>query len=527
MSKISGKHRLLYSTRESSDATVKQCLDEHARARGMVRGSRKEVGWTPSSAFNDSELGGGGYDEVYKSVVRSRAFCPNTKSSHGEMVCGRMLPEGHTNGACPNCGAQVLAELPGGFKSFLNVDYYFCLEAIYKLLFAHTDIAQCVVDYYPTSISRLSAPLTDEHHKVKDTQSGLVARYDFSQNPHRFKLDIVPKIGEHVMYNLGPGSKNGRVDAQVEAELESSFVIRRAGSSVSETVPKETVEKIRGTIQLNVVTAEDAAEVYDNPQYSNMGKTEFIVNVHAKHQRREELCAVLGISAGGSKQHNALPRNIFYELQRRRLQEKGCIVGLFTVWFDGRQTTVHSATSFRNEFCRVMDNPEVETSAGVMGQRNIHSLSPFLDNFEARSVGYRAVYSFLLNQNAEPRSRQSMAEGFSKAEAARGTAEWDQISRATGYKFKTLAWAGCEEPQIAADESQDTYMRVEHEKFHSQGIVANLFREFLISLIPKQRRAVLAGQKKLIRQPKGEGAVQTKPHSPAAGPLTLIVLTVL
>lgn len=499
------KLRVMHSARESSDKVLTEALEELARSTNQVHSisGRKLKGWNIDSAFNDPALAGGGFKGLYNRLVKMQAFCPNESLVHGKARCGRMIPDHHGQ-TCSHCGSDIFLQSSDGARSMLNVDFYFRLDEYYKVVFSSTDIAQRIVDYYPTTISHLSSPLDDAQHEVVSTQGGYVARADYRKDPDKFTLDLVPKVGEAAYLDLGPAFNSELEEVTLIGVCESSFIVLRKDGTES-TVNKEDVLKISGKIQLNVVTLVDGADVIENLAYANLGTIEVWQNIAREHQRRPEFVPAMGISAGGVKHYNVHERSVFYERQRRRLQRDGTAIGPFTVFMEGRVVRVHSATLYRNEFCCCMDNPEVEASAGVMGQRNPESLSPFLANFHALNTQRRSVYSYLLNQQARPVTEEESAAGFAKAEEARGTTEWEAVCKSTGFKSKTLMWHGSERHNLAPMSDRSTFLRVDHEKYHSQAIVVNLFRSFLISLLPGKRRRVLADQVKLIRQPPGKG----------------------
>lgn len=498
------KKRMLVHSRSASDRELNANLNEFAKATGQVTGvsGRKCQGWTATAAFNDPDLDGGGFNSLYQKMVVCQAFCPNEKLKNGMVQCAQTIAHDHI-GPCPKCKADVHQQLADGSTSMYNVDYYFRLDEYYKVVFGATDIAQRLVDYYPTSIAQLSLPLNDRtNHRVLGTQTGFVARHDFVRNPEKFTMDILPAVGEEAYLCCKDGGDDSDlVSVVIVEEASSHYVVRRQGAQCSEIAAKSKVHKRNGRIQLNVVTAVDAQDVLD--EYSDLAKTEQWMNIDEGHRRREEFSPVLGISSGGRKHYNVHERGIFYEKQRRRLCDQGTTVGPFTVWYEGREVTVHSATLFRNEFCCCMDNPEVASSGGVMDHRNSHSLSPFLDNFRAHSLRSSALYCWLLNQNTKPISRAKCEAGFEKAEELRGTRAWKKNARLTGFKSKTISWGGSQRHGLTPRGDQSTYMRVDHEKYHSQGIITRRFREFLLSLLKSRPKRLMADQQLLIRQPPG------------------------
>lgn len=498
------KHRLLWITKDASEQVVNGCLrkvGDLQRKRSKNGTGRFLPGWgNGASAFNDSKLAGGGFQKIHEQLVVCQAFCTNENIEHGKPECGRSLPPDH-EGPC-ECGAKVYKLMPDGTKSFLNVDYYFRLGKYYQLLVENTDLPQRIVDYYPEAIAQLSVPLDDPNHRVHSIVGGWVARSDYQKNQHRFVLDVIPKVGEIAMHDLGPAFNNELVPAKVLGETECQYTVRHPGDNSEHSVNKEDVQKVNGTLPLIVIVAEDGAEIYGDMQYSNMGKVELFVNIHEKHRHREEFVVPFSISAGGVKHYNGSHRGIFQAKQARILANEGTPVGPFTVWMGNRKVTVHSATLYRSEICKVMDNPEVASACGVMDQRNIFSLSPFLKGYTAHPLQRKALYTFLLNRDAEPRDKESSDAGFEEAHMKLGSPDWEAYAKATGFKFKPVQWAGYGD-DVRSDPDQSNWLRVEHEKLHALGIVVKNMRRFLLSLVPPKRRALLAFQPQMIRQPPG------------------------
>ena len=110
-----------------------------------------------------------------------QAYCTNPLVVHGKLACQRALPPGHV-GPCIYCKAPT-DRITGGASTPLSVDHFIRLGPLYRLLFRETSIAQHIVDYWPTSISRLSTPPSDDSARVFCAESGLVARYFFFNLP--------------------------------------------------------------------------------------------------------------------------------------------------------------------------------------------------------------------------------------------------------------------------------------------------------------------------------------------------------
>jgi hypothetical protein len=140
-----------------------------------------------------------------------------------------------------------------------------------------------------------------------------------------------------------------------------------------------------------------------------------------------------------------------------------------------------------------------------MGHRNANALAPSLLNFKS----FNNCYSFLLNQNAKPRDESSSRVGFAQAEIYRGSKQWDEFSKETGFKFMTVAEAGSERHRLDADPTQPQCQRFDFERMHFKGIVTVLFRNFILSSVSKANKLALRRQVHAIVQPAG-----TKPILP-------------
>ena len=114
-----------------------------------------------------------------------------------------------------------------------------------------------------------------------------------------------------------------------------------------------------------------------------------------------------------------IQRQIWYEKQRRRLQQYGAIrlEGKMTVWYNGRWCTVHEPRMTRNEIFGAYDHKEMEKLAGINGSRNKAAAKPILEGFEAYGAMHHAVYSFLyatqvLGSSCKPTSKVDSDEMF-------------------------------------------------------------------------------------------------------------------
>ena len=174
---ISSKwHKMLVALRGASDKagnSALRILTEAHIAVNTEKENRKSYR-TVESAYNSPGLAGGGFNQIKEKVYKVLAYCINPTVKHGKLNCQRLLPDGHT-GPCPWCSWPTEADI-NGRKSYLSVDHVIELGAYYQIVMKSTDLAQLICNYYPTSIKRLSTPLSDRSARVYCTESGLIAR---------------------------------------------------------------------------------------------------------------------------------------------------------------------------------------------------------------------------------------------------------------------------------------------------------------------------------------------------------------
>jgi hypothetical protein len=409
---------MLVAMRHSSDKDGDSALSILADAENRLlktnkRGSKR----TLASAYEDRSLVGGGFSKLKGKLFKKVVYCTNQTMKHGKMVCARKLPDGHSGSCCPYCQSEV-AKTSKSKKGFLNVDYMLDLEEVYNVLFTNTDIAQRICDYYPISISRLSTPLTDPQARVFCVASAQIATEDFADNPHRFELDVEAKPGEFALHRV----QNELRRVKVIVELRDGYLLEsvQTGDVVLEE-NKSAVEKLGGHFPVIVVVYDDGAEVYQSQalQYSNTTRTEEMICMFEKHRRRQEFSSVLGTTAGGVTHYNVHERNVFFELQRRKMQRGFVVPSLIKVLFNGRLCVCHSPTITRNPIMRNLDEPERVKQAGTTNFRNPFCLAVFVDNFEAVLSGSNTVYSFLKNRDCTPRDEATCRERFQNAEQVR------------------------------------------------------------------------------------------------------------
>ena len=148
------RRQLLAANLNTSDHCLNASLRILAETCGQITETGKlKKGWRAQSAWGkDKELSGGGSCELKKKLYYSRAFCPNPKMESGRPKCQRLLPFNHT-GKCPTCSHPTEHEHEGELHK-VSIHHYINMAEYYKITFQTTDIAQSVVDYWPTSYSK-------------------------------------------------------------------------------------------------------------------------------------------------------------------------------------------------------------------------------------------------------------------------------------------------------------------------------------------------------------------------------------
>lgn len=318
ISLLQARREILATNHLASDKELNATLQIVARLCNQVTGTgRLKAGWNVSTSLEDDKLVGGGSGALKRRLHRCGYFCPRPGRKYGKLKCQRLLPPGH-KGPCPTCSFPTESSSSGKSRK-KSVHHYFDMAEYYKIIFQSTDLAQRIVDYWPISISRLSVDPGDPAAKVYCAESGKVAREDFKARPGNFQLDIEAKVGEIAYLRDDAGGSLVRV--KVEDETEDQYKVTLPNGRPA-FVQKSRVEKIGGSIPLNVIVFDDAAEVYRSVHmvYSNCARTEEIQNIAEFLRMKPEFCGVWGFTSGGGSHYNVNERNVMYEKQRRALQ---------------------------------------------------------------------------------------------------------------------------------------------------------------------------------------------------------------
>jgi len=217
------------------------------------------------SAFEDPTLVGGGVRALDRKLYKRLKYCSNLRKKNGKFMCGRLLAEGdHELTHCTNCGCAV--------SSF--VDHVIELNELYPLLMRNSGLLQRIADYYPTSIERLSQPPDDPNARVWCTESGLVARTDYAENPVNFTLDFIPKLDEVALCEKDGKLIHCKVIECVNAERDKGFYRIRLENGEEHLILNKDcsrVRKIGDLVPVNISTMSVGAEVFKSSSmnYSN------------------------------------------------------------------------------------------------------------------------------------------------------------------------------------------------------------------------------------------------------------------
>ena len=162
----------------------------------------------------------------------------------------------------------------------------------------------------------------------------------------------------------------------------------------------------------------------------------------------------------------------------------------------------------RNELFGVYDHKAAEKLAGMSGCRSPAAAKALLEKFEAYGAAHHAVYSFLhakeiMGSSCLPTSKAQSDEMFLQAEEDLGKPEWESKRQKSGVMYQSLPAAGSSYHKLLPDPDWTMWSRMDFGRAHSQGIVDNLFREFLLSLTPLAKRKALSSMFETIRHPRG------------------------
>ena len=80
-------------------------------------------------------------------------------------------------------------------------------------------------------------------------------------------------------------------------------------------------------------------------------------------------------------------------------------------------------------------------------------------------------------------------------------------SKQSGVMYQSLPAAGSEYHDLPPDPEWTMWSRMDFGRAHGQGIVDNLFREFLLSLVPRAKRQSLHDMFEVVRHPRGSSKV--------------------
>jgi hypothetical protein len=491
-------NRYLPPTEERQTGT---CGNGKKKQRKMKRRN------TTNSSFNDPRLGGGGVAEYREKAIKALYYCSNERKVNGEL-CMILLPDGHS-GPCPLCHVACSDTGGDGEESFHSRDLVVDLAEHYRVVARqdHTDVLQLICDYDSIAQERLSRDPDDPDARVQCPLSGLVARRDYKANPKVFQVDVEAKAGEYAILNHGHSPE----EVYVVKEEADGYIVRTCqGEKVK--AEKEKVEKLGGHFPWDVVVFDDGSDVHNNLSmpYSNDSKTERLECIPEKFRDVLVYNAWLGTTCGGRTWPNTRQRQVWYEKQRRRLSEYKAIELDFTVkvWYNGRLCIVHGPSMTRNELFGVYDHKAAEKLMGMNGPRNAQSAKVILDDFEAYSSSKHAVYSFLhakvhKGSSCLPLSKEKSDKKHQDAEDKLGTPEWEAHRLESGAMYQPLPAAGSVYHDLAPDPNWTAWARMDFGRAHGQGIVDNLFREFLLSLAPKAKRKALSGLFDALRHPRG------------------------
>lgn len=501
------RFKLLHALRLASDKCSNEVL---CHSREMLTSFSEELGkmlpGTTDLAYDDPELLGGGVTRLDALLHRRLRYCSNTEQKNGKYTCGRLIPDNHKGHICPHEGCEC--------EISRYVHHVIELKHLYPLLMEQADLLQRIADYYPISIARLSQGTSNVNAKVWCVESGFIARRDYERNPANFTLDILPKLGEKAFFDTGSSLELCKVIEAKGIECDKGMYkieLLADGSIITVSDQhRSIVQKIGGTIPINVVRMDDGAELYKSMQYSNDGTSEEVQNIAEHHRRRYDLCCFMGTTSGGMSHPNVRENNVWFEKQRRHLSQVGATCKKASCMYAGRKVTVHHVNIRRNEYHRTLDHPEMVKQAGTMGLRNCHSMNPFIRGFEALNSGHHALYSYLMNKSlpslsdkAIPIIEEQADDLFRDAEELLGKPGWQEHAQKTGVKHKAVAEAGAAHHNLTPDSTQNAWSRIDMGSMHFLGIVDNTFRQFVISQASPAARRCLSVSPFVLRQPPG------------------------
>lgn len=495
---------LLVALRNASDKVGNDVFSSTRKLMGVAE--RKILPATIEQAYNNKQLAGGGVKSLNEKCHKCVYFCSNDKlNADGSPVCQKLQPDGYKPGSqCHyRCGSEV--------SPFM--DRIIDLREFYECLLVDLDLAQRIVDYHPISLARLSTPLEDLTARVKCVESGWIARRDYTANPDNFRLEIVPKE-EEVAFLPVKGSKLEPVYVR-RIEGTRATVLKENGEKL--VVDLEVLQKIGGHMAINVSAFEDGISYYHGTSimYNNDGLTEQIENIAKHHRRRPELCALLKVTAGGFQHKNVQERQVYPELQRRKLQDAGFELRTpITVQHEGVERTIHSLHVVRNEYHKTLDHPAAVKASNGVGGRALASLNRWLEGFEAHGTCKRAIYSFVMNfSTSNPRQEASSMALCDAAHKLSGTnlnkKSFEAAHKLSGIKGTTVEYAGSAHHNLGPDATRAPWARIEFERLHMLAIITKTFKKLMLTMMKKKVREVLLSSHKALRQSRGAKRIKT------------------
>lgn len=455
---------------------------------------------TATAYYND--LGG---QEMAEKIFDIRPYCLRDTEEHGEFACGKVQKRGHV-GDC-DCGHSC-GKWKGNNWAPGDVDHFasFGEQVVEKA--KTTPMLQEIVTHDEEHREIWHDP-SDRKFRINTVEGGIVPREDCRKNPGNFTLDFIVKSGESCFFNETEKplpSQDLELVRCVDYGLEMSKILRFSRSSNGEVtgkssvvkVPSTSLEKKGGRFHLNWFQMVDGKDVLSLTRgYNNVNAIAAAINVKSRY------CFLLAIQSGGRKKKNQRAHSVVLEQQRREMKDVGVAMPFRgQVVSGGRIHVFHDARMHANYFFDTPDQIQFEFDAWMMAQRSPMALSPLLD-CKARSLTRRSLWLRADIRRVRMRSERESRRIFAKAEAARGTPNWEAVAKATGAKGQRVAETGDPEHGLEPCSDQSVWRRIAHETYHENGIVCNSFRDALYILASPELRQQLSQRQELVIQPTG------------------------